>query len=180
VHETRSEPDVVSCNVPDEWVGAVSAALSATPTSAVMLLPETFDAGVAIYPAELLLVVKELRADGVNAAFLAGKEGKTFRSRYSADGAGVVVGILLNVLGSGIWDAMKTTFRFLRLRVAEQRNSGNTDRTTFRMGISRSADGTDVMWQEMSGPAEAVLAHAEAMTTAYLKKLVESPMDSID
>jgi hypothetical protein len=117
-----------------------------------------------------MYVVKELKANGIDATFLIGQHGKTFRSRYSADETGVIVGIFLNVLSGGIWDAVKTTFALLRLRANARKISDGSDRATFRIGMDRSPDGTESVWQEFSGPPEATLAHAEAATLAYLEK----------
>ena len=182
MQETTGTGDVVTRDVPPEWVDAVSEAIPVAPDAAVIFLPEGFDNGVAVFPAGLAHIVKELRAEGVDAAFLPGRNGtKTFVSRYSAEDASVISGIVLNVLSGGIWDAIKVSFQLLRLHLVERRNSGGSHLTTFRMGISRKPDGTEIMWQEFSGPSEAaVLAHAENATRMYLAGMGLPPGEPAD
>ncbi|PWU49869.1 hypothetical protein DLJ47_25360 [Micromonospora sp. S4605] len=147
----------------------MSVAVAATsPDAAVVVLPEFFERGIAVFPAYLTPVVKTLRADGIGASFLNGERGRTFRSTFSAEPAAIFVGIMLNMLSNGLYDAVKVTFQLLRLRLAEMRNPAGADTTTLRMALPRNADGTGLLWQEIIGPSDKVLAYAEAAARRHL------------
>lgn len=161
--------DVVVRDVPQPWIDDVSRAVASTsPGSAVIVLPEFFERGVAVFPAYLVPVVKSLRADGVEASFLNGEQGKTFRSTFSAETTAVFIGIIINVLSNGIYDSIRFTFQLLQLRLSETLGSTAKDNATFRMAIPGNAEGTGPLWQEIIGPSDKVIAYARTVAERHL------------
>ncbi|MDP9798752.1 hypothetical protein J2S43_007264 [Catenuloplanes nepalensis] len=162
-----ADQKVKTGNLPAEWLNGVSSALSDNrPPAALVFLPEHIEEQRAIYPSELTYVVKNMRSEGVDAAFLDAPKGRAFRSKFSADATPVVIGILLSVLSNGIYDLLKVSFALLRAEAKKRPGSTATLRTL----IYESSEGAPVFSQEFTGPEQDALALAEKQIEAFLRE----------
>ncbi|HLX88891.1 MAG TPA: hypothetical protein VKR22_10620, partial [Acidimicrobiales bacterium] len=76
----------------------------------VIVLPSRVVEGQPVYAASSDALVKQLRAAGVDVAFLDPPEQRTFEMKKSAELA-LLVGYVLGIASSASWDAIKTLFR---------------------------------------------------------------------
>lgn len=135
-------------NLPAEWLNGVSSALSDNrPPAALVFLPEHIEEQRAIYPSELTYVVKNMRSEGVDAAFLDAPKGRAFRSKFSADATPVVIGILLSVLSNGIYDLLKVSFALLR---AEAKKNAQDQRQPFEPSSTNHPKGRPSFFRKNS------------------------------
>jgi len=89
----------------------------------VFLIPRSIEDGVAIYQDSHIYAAKELRASGVDAAFLAESEDRTFVSEFSHD---IVYAIAIGVASNVSWDAAKAFWAYVRARSEGLARKGET------------------------------------------------------
>lgn len=118
----------------------------------VVLLPQEIDGDIGIYRDEQTMVVKELRAQGVDAAFLHDSE---HRHWLALKGSDIVIPLIVqfgvSFLASGSWELVANLLR------------GRFGKATLAVKFGRTRElesGTETEWFEAEGDGDAV---AEAL-----------------
>lgn len=99
--------------IPPEIETQLRSKLSAAEQEEIVLLPRTIEDGTAIYQDTHITAVKELRAAGVQASFLAQPDNRAFVSEFSHD---VVYQIAIGLATNITWDAAKALWTYVRAR----------------------------------------------------------------
>jgi hypothetical protein len=112
----------------------------------VLVLPlRATEDGIGIYSESSVILVKRLRAAGMEAHYLHPPEHRLFegRNNYFAD---AVVVIVLGVISSATWEGIRL------LLLAKK-----TRRMKVTFGRREDADGGSITWWQSEGPAESVV-----------------------
>ena len=121
-----------SYEIPAEVEDMLSQRLAIAEPGQVFLIPRSIEDGVAIYQDSHIYAAKELRASGVDAAFLAESEDRTFVSEFSHD---IVYAIAIGIASNVSWDAAKAFWAYVRAR---SQGLTRTDQTPMvRLQIAR-------------------------------------------
>lgn len=163
--------------VPASWLDEVLLCISTSDRSAVVVLPQYVEDGIAVFPSELTPLVKVLQAEGIDSSFMAGDRGRTFQSTYSAAGA-IFIALLLNVGSNVAWDGFKLLLRTIRARIARTEHDVGSDTTIFRFGVTKRPDGSQIHWREISGPSGLVLDRAEAILEKFTAEARGLPIEN--
>lgn len=103
----------------------------------VFLIPRSIEDGVAIYQDTHIYAAKELRASGVDAAFLAESEDRTFVSEFSHD---IVYAIAIGIASNMSWDAAKALWAYVRARSEGLARKGETPMVRLQIAKLRHED----------------------------------------
>jgi hypothetical protein len=109
--------------IPVEIGDMLSQSLARAEPGQVFLIPRSIEDGVAIYQDSHILAAKELRASGVDAAFLAESEDRTFVSEFSHD---IVYAIAIGIASNVSWDTAKAIWAYVRARSEGLARKGET------------------------------------------------------
>jgi hypothetical protein len=152
--------------VDQQWLSQVSLWLSTGDVPAITILPRRIKDGKAIYSDDLVLLVKQLRIDGIDAKFLETPD-QAFESQYSAVST-ITLNILLNVASSACWDGFKLLLGRIRSKAIDTERAGVESQCKMSIGLVKYPDGSSFTWQEISGPTEDVLRIAESLARNYI------------
>lgn len=152
--------------VDQQWLSQVSPWLSAEDVPAITILPRRIQDGKAIYGDDLVLLVKQLRFDGIDAKFLETPD-QAFESQYSAVSI-ITLNILLNIASNACWDGFKLLLGRIRSKALDAQRAGVESKCKMSMGLVKYPDGSSFTWQEISGPTEDVLKIAESLARDYI------------
>ena len=117
-------------------------------TGPLVMLPIRYVNGQAVYTESSMLVVKRLRATGLDAAFLDPPESRTFEVKESAL-TDAIVSFALGIGSSAAWDAVKAVFR--------RQSSGSTGKLSITYVDLDNNDGQRGTAWKVEGDSEAVL-----------------------
>ena len=149
-----------------EWLDQLSPWLNGGDPSAITVLPRRITNGKAIYGDDVGPLVKWLRSEGFNVAFLETPD-QTFESKYDAIST-ILLSVLVNIGSSAAWDGFKSLLDKIRHRARDMKSTGIDPQCQMYLGLVKYPDGSSFMWQEISGPAEEVLNFAKSITQDYI------------
>jgi hypothetical protein len=155
-----------------QWLDQVSPWLSGGDPSAITLLPRRITNGKAVYGDDVGPMVKWLRSEGFDARFL-DTPSHTFESHYGA-ASNILLSILVNVGSSAAWDGFKCLLGKIRHRAHDMESADIEPHCKMSLGLVKYPDGSSLMWQEISGPAEEVLDFAASITRDYIARNTDS------
>jgi hypothetical protein len=166
-------PSSVVAAVDQQWLSQVSPWLSAGDVPAITILPRRIKDGKAIYSDDLVLLVKQLRIDGIDAKFLETPD-QAFESQYSAVSI-ITLNILLNIASSVCWDGFKLLLGKMRSKALDTQRAGGESQCKMSIGLVKHPDGSSFTWQEISGPTVDVLKVAESLARDYIAGSTGAP-----
>jgi hypothetical protein len=149
-----------------EWLDQLSPWLNGGDPFAIKVLPRRITNGKAIYGDDVGPLVKWLRSEGFNVAFLDTPD-QTFESQYDAV-SNILLSVLVNIGSNGAWDGFKSLLDKIWHRARDMKSSGIDPQCKMYLGLVKYPDGSSLMWQEISGPAEEVLNFAKSITRDYI------------
>ena len=149
-----------------QWLDQVSPWLNVGDLSAITVLPRRIANGKAIYDDDVGPLVKWLRSEGFDAKFLDTPD-QTFESHYGAV-SDILLAVLVNIGSNAAWDSFKSLLYKVRYRVRDTKSAGIEPKCKMSLGLVKYSDGSSLMWQDISGPAEEVLDFAESITRDYI------------
>lgn len=149
-----------------QWLEQVSPWLKVGDSASITLLPRRVVNGKAIYSDDVGPLVKWLRSEGLDARFLNTPD-QTFESHYDAVSV-ILLALLINIGSNAAWDGFKSIVHKVRHRVRDMKSASIEPQCKMSLGLVKYPDGSSLMWQEISGPAEDVLDFAESITRDYI------------
>jgi hypothetical protein len=153
--------------IPAEIENALSQRLANAAPGQVFLIPRALEDGVAIYQDSHIYAAKELRGSGVNAAFLAESEDRTFVSEFSHD---VVYQIAIGIASNLTWDIAKAIWTYVRARCEGLARGGETPAVRLQIAKLHKGD-LEIEGLTLEGPA------TEEIPEALLRVLVGNESD---
>jgi hypothetical protein len=152
--------------VDGQWLDQVSPWLEVGDSSAITLLPRRITNGKAIYRDDVGPLMKWLRSEGFDARFLDTPD-QTFESHYGAI-SDILLAVLVNMGSNAAWDGFKFLLHKIRHRARDMKSAGIEPQCKISLGLVKYPDGSSLMWQDISGPAEEVLDFAESIARDYI------------
>jgi hypothetical protein len=161
-----------------QWLDQMSPWLNMGDPSAITVLPRRIVNGKAIYGDDVGPLVKWLRSEGFDAQFLNTPD-QTFESHYGAV-SDIVLAVLVNIGSSAAWDGFKSLLSKIRNRARDTKSASIEPQCKVFLGLVKYPDGSSLMWQEISGPAEEALDFAESITRDYIAGNTGGPNAKIE
>lgn len=133
----------------------------------VFLIPRGVEDGVAIYQDSHTFTVKDLKAAGVRAAFLAESQDRAFVSEFSHD---VIYQIAIGIASNLTWDAAKTIWTYVHTRC--EGLAARSESPRVRLQVAKLSKGdVEIEGLTLEGPA------TEEIPEALLALLVGTERD---
>lgn len=158
--------------VDQQWLDQVSPWLNAGDLPAITVLPRRIMKGKAVYGDDIGPLVKGLRSEGFDAAFLNTPD-QAFDSRYSTV-SDILISFVINIGSTGAWEASKFLLNKIRHQARDMKSSRIDPQCKMTLGLVKYPVGSSVMWQEISGPAEDVLDFAASIARNYIGENTDS------
>lgn len=153
--------------IPAEIEDALSQRFAKADPGQVFLIPRSIEDGVAIYQDSHIYAAKELRASGVDAAFLAESEDRTFVSEFSHD---IVYAIAIGIASNVSWDTAKAIWAYVRARSEGLARKGEAPIVRLQVAKFRHGD-REIEGLTLEGPA------SDEMPEALLRLLMGNEGD---
>jgi hypothetical protein len=112
------------------------------PEGTIVVLPQSIDGEVGIYPNATSTLVKELRAEGITAEYLHDADHRQWQIYMGEVPLQLILSITTSVIGSGIWAAFAAGLgerfrsRQVTVHVVKQRKRANGERSTATVDLT--------------------------------------------
>lgn len=134
---------------PKEVLGALASRLEDAPSGTLLLIPREVHEGTAIYHDSHVATVKELRAEGFEAAFLASHEERGFVSEFSHS---IIYDLAIGVAGGLSVELIRALWQYVRSQSRGLSKPGAVPHV--RLHVAKIRDGDrEVNGVTLEGPA---------------------------